>query len=128
MSVRRPPPCRRIFPLWTAPWGMSHRLAPTSRITFRGHSLPRAQPISDAEFAGQAATLKAQRIAVMDRPAQHLGIRRRQDIFRGDADRLYHGASDRQVPAENNLAGRDLRPTVISWKSASARPPLFPSP
>jgi transposase len=76
----------------------------------------RAQPISDAEFAWQAATLKAQIIAVMDQPAQHLGIRRLQDIFRGHADRLYHWAGDRQVPAENNLAERDLRPTVIARK------------
>jgi transposase len=76
----------------------------------------RAQPISDAEFARQAATLKAQIIAVMDQPAQHSGIRRFQDIFRGHADRLYHWAGDRQVPAENNLAERDLRPTVIARK------------
>jgi transposase len=48
--------------------------------------------------------------------AQHLGIRRIQDIFRANADRLYHWADDRRVPAENNLAERDLRPTVIARK------------
>jgi transposase len=48
----------------------------------------RIQPISDAEFARQAATLKAQIIAVMDHPAQHLGIRRIQEIFRAHANRL----------------------------------------
>jgi hypothetical protein len=74
----------------------------------------RSQPISDHEFSRQAAALKAQIIATMDAPAQHLGIRRVQEIFRAHADRLYHWADDRRVPAENTLAERDLRPTVIA--------------
>jgi transposase len=74
----------------------------------------RRQPISDHEFSRQAATRNAQLIATMEAPAQHLGIRRLQAIFRANADRLYHWADDRRVPAENNLAERDLRPTVIA--------------
>jgi transposase len=81
----------------------------------------RVQAISDAEFARQAATLKAHIIAVMDHPAHHMGIRRIQEICRANADRLYHWAEDRQIPAENNLAERHRRPTVIARKSASAR-------
>jgi len=46
----------------------------------------------------------------------HLGIRRIQDIFQDHASRLYHWVDNRQVPAENNLAERDLRPTVIARK------------
>jgi transposase len=76
----------------------------------------RAQPISDPEFCRQAAALKAQITASMEAPSQHLGIRRIQEIFRANADRLYHGAEDRRIPAENNLAERDLRPTVIARK------------
>jgi transposase len=76
----------------------------------------RAQPISDAEFARQAVALKAQIIASMDAPSHHLGIRRIQEIFRAHVDRLDHWADDRRVPAENNLAERDLRPTVIARK------------
>jgi transposase len=76
----------------------------------------RTQPISDFEFSRQATALKAQIIATMEQPAQHLGIRRLQEIFRANADRLYHWADDRRVPAENNLAERDLRPTVIARK------------
>jgi transposase len=76
----------------------------------------RTQPISDAEFARQAVALKAQIIASMDAPSHHLGIRRIQEIFRANADRLYHWADDRRGPAENNLAERDLRPTVIARK------------
>jgi transposase len=76
----------------------------------------RAQPISDAEFARQAVALKAQLMTSMEAPAQHLGIRRIQEIFRANGDRLYHWAEDRRIPAENNLAERDLRPTVIARK------------
>jgi transposase len=76
----------------------------------------RTQPLSDHEFARQAATLKAQILASMEAPSQHLGIHRIQEIFRAHMDRLYHWADDRRVPAENNLAERDLRPTVIARK------------
>jgi hypothetical protein len=52
----------------------------------------------------------------MDQPARHLGIRRIQDIFRKNKNRLYHWSEDRRAPAENNLAERDLRPSVIARK------------
>jgi transposase len=55
-------------------------------------------------------------MASMEVPAQHLGIHRLQEIFRANADRLYHWADNRRVPAENNLAERDRRPTVIARK------------
>jgi transposase len=76
----------------------------------------RTQPLSDSDFARQAAALKAQLIATMEAPAQHLGVRRIQEIFRAHGDRLYHWAEDRRIPADNNLAERDLRPTVIARK------------
>jgi transposase len=76
----------------------------------------RAQPLSDAEFSRHAAALKAQIMASMEAPSQHLGIHRIQEIFRAHADRLYHWADDRRIPAENNLAERDLRLTVIARK------------
>lgn len=76
----------------------------------------RGQPITDEEFYKQAAILKEQIIKVMKQEAKHLGIRRLQDIFIEKGQRLYHWASDRRVPADNNLAERDLRPTVIARK------------
>jgi hypothetical protein len=48
----------------------------------------RAQPIADPEFCRPAAALKAQITASMEAPAHHLGIRRIQEIFRANADRL----------------------------------------
>jgi transposase len=76
----------------------------------------RGQPISDARFLEKAFEVKGQIKAAMQAPAQHLGIRRIQDIFTQHEQRLYHWAEDRQVPADNNLAERDLRPTVIARK------------
>ncbi len=52
----------------------------------------------------------------MNKPSNHLAIQNIQDIFYEKADRLYLWAEDRNIPAENNLAERDLRPTVIARK------------
>jgi transposase len=76
----------------------------------------RNQPISNEVYYNRAAELKTQIQTAVESPAQHLGIRRIQDIFHEQSQRLYHWASDRRVPAENNLAERDLRPTVIARK------------
>jgi len=76
----------------------------------------RRQPISDLEFYRRAATLRDEIRAVMNQPAKHMGIRRIQDIFRQNDQRLFHWADNREVPAENNLAERDLRPSVIARK------------
>jgi len=76
----------------------------------------RAQPISDEEFYRQSAKISSEIKAAMDKAALHQGIRRIQDIFRQNEHRLYHWADDRAVPADNNLAERDLRPSVIARK------------
>lgn len=76
----------------------------------------RSQAVTDTDFLGKAAKLQSEIIAVMESPARHLGVRQFQDIFRDNQNRLYHWAKDRQVPADNNLAERDLRPSVIARK------------
>ncbi len=76
----------------------------------------RAQPISDTEYYQQAGRIAKQIRKVMNADAQHLGIRAYQAIFRQNKRRLYHWAKDRRIPADNNLAERDLRPTVIARK------------
>jgi transposase len=76
----------------------------------------RAQAISDRQYYKAARQIKAQIEAISQQPALHLGIRRLQDIFLDNAERLYHWVEDRRVPAENNLAERELRPTVIARK------------
>lgn len=72
--------------------------------------------ITDAQFYEQAEKIKNQIIEIVHAPAQHLAIRRMQEIFQEKEDRMYHWAKDRRVPADNNLAERDLRPTVIARK------------
>jgi transposase len=78
----------------------------------------RNQPNSDGVFYSRASKLVRKIRKVMRRPAQHLGIRAYQDIFIDNEKRLYQWAKDRRVPAENNLAERDLRPTVIARKTS----------
>lgn len=78
----------------------------------------RKQPISDEEFYARAKTVKSEIVAVVKRPALHLGIRHIQDIFREKEHRMYHWAVDRRVPADNNLAERGVRPTVLARKTS----------
>jgi hypothetical protein len=76
----------------------------------------RNQHISDQQFYAASTEVNAQIIAAVESTATHLGIRRIQNIFRDNAPRLYYWAADRAIPAENNLAERGLRPTVIARK------------
>jgi hypothetical protein len=76
----------------------------------------RSQPLSDEEYYAQARQLKQKIEKIMESPAQHLGVRALQDLFRDNAARLYHWVEDRRVPADNNYAERQLRPTVIARK------------
>jgi len=76
----------------------------------RGLGLPKAQ------YLRQARQLAGKLRRAMNAPAQHLGVRNYQDLFRRNAHRLYHWAKDPRVPAENNLAERELRPLVVARK------------
>jgi hypothetical protein len=76
----------------------------------------RNYPVSDKEFYRKAAKVKRSIITAVQAPAVHLGIRHIQDIFSENSHRMYLWADDRRVPADNNLAERDLRPTVIARK------------
>jgi len=76
----------------------------------------RGQPIPDDEFYRRAVVLREEIKSMMAQPAKHQGIRRIQDIFRENEHRMYLWADNRAVPADNNLAERDLRPSVIARK------------
>jgi transposase len=76
----------------------------------------RNQPIPDEDFYLKAAQVKSEIITTMEGPAKHAGIQHIQDIFCHNQARMYYWADDRRVPAHNNLAERDLRPTVIARK------------
>ncbi len=76
----------------------------------------RSQPLSDERFSLEAARVRSQLKTAMEQPPKHQGVRRIQDIFRENGRRLYHWAEDRGVPADNNLAERDIGPSVIARK------------
>ncbi len=73
-------------------------------------------PGSTRAFRQQAARIERDIRACVHAPARHPAIQAFQTIFREKADRLFHWAHDRRVPADNNLAERDLRPLVIARK------------
>ena len=76
----------------------------------------RNENISDKCFYSKAAALKNKIIEVVDSPSQHFGIKEIQIIFKENAHRLYHWATDRDVSADNNKSERELRPSVIARK------------
>jgi len=76
----------------------------------------RGQGLSRRAFHRQAAALKRRIVAVVHRAARHPAVQSMQDLFRHKADRLYHWARDPTIPAENNLAERELRPLVVARK------------
>jgi transposase len=78
----------------------------------------RSLPIPHEEWDRQARQIKKQIKAIVRSPARHLGIRAYQELFRDHKKRLFHWARDRNIPADNNLAERDLRPTVIARKTS----------
>ena len=82
----------------------------SSAISLRGLKLTKR------EFRLQAARIKRDIISAVNHSASHPGIQRIQDIFREKVERLYHWARDPTIPADNNLAERELRPLVISRK------------
>jgi len=72
--------------------------------------------ISDAEFFKRASRLKKKIIEAVNREAKHPGIQEIQNIFRENSDKMYHWADDRNIPADNNLAERGIRPLAIARK------------
>jgi len=75
-----------------------------------------AKKLSDKDYYRKARKLKKEIMRVCRSPARHLGVRSYQDIFTTHEDRLFHWVEDRRVPAHNNRAERELRPTVIARK------------
>ena len=76
----------------------------------------RKLPGSRRQFRLQAVRIKQAIRGAMQKPSRHPAIQNFQRIFRENVDRLYHWADSPTIPAENNLAERDLRPLVIARK------------
>lgn len=76
----------------------------------------RNQNITDEAYYKQALLLKDKIMQIMNSPSKHPGIQKIQDIFIKNENRLYHWVDNRKVPADNNYAERQLRPTVVARK------------
>ena len=76
----------------------------------------RNENISEKRYYKKARDLKEKIMAAMNGPGKHPGIQKIQDIFREKNNRLFHWVENRNVPADNNYAERELRPTVIARK------------
>jgi len=76
----------------------------------------RTLDITEGQFKRQAAKIKHTIINIANCQARHPAIQKVQDIFREKTERLYHWAEGRSIPADNNLAERELRPLVIARK------------
>lgn len=72
--------------------------------------------LSKRQFRRQARQVADQIRAIINRPAAHPGIQHIQNIFREKSKRMYRWILDPRIPAENNLAERELRPLVIARK------------
>ena len=72
--------------------------------------------LSDEQYYREARALKRQILVACREGSQHLAIKRWQDFFVEEEEKLYHWVEDRRVPCENNRAERELRPTVIARK------------
>jgi len=72
--------------------------------------------MEDQEYYREARELKRQILVACQEASQHLAIKRWQDFFVEEEEKLYHWVEDRRVPCENNRAERELRPTVIARK------------
>ena len=83
----------------------------------------RGKKLTDQQYYKEAATIKSEifSLCLPDSLAarheeQHPAIKRWSDFFIESAERLYQWVEDRNVPAENNRAERELRPTVKARK------------
>lgn len=76
----------------------------------------RTLEISDRTYYKKALLCKNNILKTINSPATHLGIQSIQILFKENKNRLYLWCQDRRIPADNNRAERELRPTVIARK------------
>jgi transposase len=76
----------------------------------------RNKKISNKKYYEQALDLKKKIMETMNSPGKHPGVQKIQNIFREKEHRLFHWVNNQNVPADNNFAERELRPTVIARK------------
>ena len=76
----------------------------------------RTLKITDKIYYKRAKKIKNKILDTIIHPAKDFGIQTIQLIFKENEDRLYHWVKNRNVPAENNKAEREIRQIVIARK------------
>lgn len=72
--------------------------------------------LSDEEYYKTSKDIYERMQKTINHDYQHLGIKRVQELFIEKHDRMFQWVVNRNIPAENNRAERELRPTVIARK------------
>lgn len=72
--------------------------------------------LSAEEYRRRAEELKSKIMETCKRQANHPAVQYLQDIFRKKQDSLFQWVESPLIPADNNFAERELRPTVIARK------------
>ena len=76
----------------------------------------RTEKISLKEYLTKATSLQFKIMEICERQANHPAVQYIQNIFRDKTDKLFHWVKFPEIPADNNYAERELRPTVIARK------------
>ena len=76
----------------------------------------RAQGLELQDYLIQAANIQALIADAIGREAKHPAVQGFQNIFREHPERLFQWVKSPEIPADNNFAERNLRPTVIARK------------
>jgi len=78
--------------------------------------LLRKMDLEPEEHSARAEQIRIKIMELCLRPAEHPAVRNIQSIFRENRDRLFQWVRSPEIPADNNYAERELRPTVIARK------------
>ncbi len=78
--------------------------------------LLRKMDLKPEEHTARAEQIRIKIMEMCLRPAEHPAVQNIQFIFRENHDRLFQWVKSPEIPADNNYAERELRPTVIARK------------
>lgn len=92
------------------------RFVPRMALSLTHAMKLRGLGLSPLQFLSEAKSIQTKILQEVHHPYTHLAIRRIQQIFKKHKDRLYHWAQDPRIPADNNRAEREIRPTVMARK------------
>ncbi len=76
----------------------------------------RNRNLSLEDYRQKARQLQQEIETICDTQARHPAVQHIQNIFRENRDKMFQWVNSPEIPADNNFAERELRPTVIARK------------